>query len=121
MLKDRLNIIGYPALMQFSNGKMYEFRGKLRDEYNLTNFIMGDYLNYKAEEINEKPNYLTLYWKITKSSFYRFCIMFYTKPYLSIGLIMSVIIFFYAIFMPFGGNINENNEDKNEKVLKKNN
>ena len=32
--------------------------------------------------------------------------------------IINLIIF---INMPFGANINENNEDKNEKVLKKNN
>ena len=97
--------------MYFSNERMYEFKGKMRDEYNLTQFAMGDFKNYESEEINDKPEYIKLYWKSTKNTFYRIYLMFYIKPYHCIGFVSSILILIYLLCCT--GNIIE---DKDENI-----
>lgn len=86
-LKDRFVIMGFPTLVFFSKGQMYEYDGP-RDFESLKKFVIEGYKSASGEEVPLVPSQWKLAIKIANKSLDRFLLLFRSSP--TTGLLIVV-------------------------------
>lgn len=90
--------MGFPTLIYFSNGNMFEYPEINRDLYNMTQFVMEGYLDYKGEEIPNEPDRIKNFKKHVRLFFEKIKEVGVIYPvYLAIFLVGFVLIFYLGM------------------------
>lgn len=87
-LKDRFTILGFPSLIFFYQGKMYEFDGR-RDLEKLKEFSLGGYKYVSGEDIPYEASTLNTIIKVSRKSLERFIEVFRKDPTVAWGVVIG--------------------------------
>ncbi len=114
----------FPTLIYISRGKYYEYKGKVGNVKNLTDFAMGDYLNETAELLQSEADRWGYFWKSTIRTYEHIYQVALLNPEYAVGLIAFFAVTFGVmiwIFLSLFKGISETNKAlKNEVEEKKN-
>ncbi len=114
----------FPTLIYISRGLFYEYKGKVGNVKNLTDFAMGDYLNETGEPLLAEADRWGYFWKSTMKTYEHIYQVALLNPEYAVGLIAFFVLTFGVmiwIFLDLTKGITETKTAlKNEVDEKKN-
>ncbi|SBS98254.1 protein disulfide isomerase [Plasmodium malariae] len=100
--RKRFKIEGFPTLVYFKNGKMYDYKNHDRSLEAFKNFVLETYKNVKPSDPPKPLNYMDIFKDMANETFLNIDRIYkYAFPSLAVIIVLSFLVGFITCFLLF--------------------